>query len=76
MINIEITFDFPKCIEFHEAWLYCLTLTHNGHKDWRLPTFDEYIVTSDLRDCWYDDAFYDTGILKHTYPVRTKEAPL
>jgi hypothetical protein len=24
-----------------EAWLYCATLEHNGHRDWRMPTYDE-----------------------------------
>jgi hypothetical protein len=41
---IEIS-DKTACrkLGYNEAWLYCLTLNHNGHKDWRMPAqFDHY----------------------------------
>ena len=38
---IESARTSPGFLTFDEAWLYCLTLDHNGHRDWRMPTFDE-----------------------------------
>lgn len=26
-----------------DAWMYCLTLDYDGHKDWRMPTASETI---------------------------------
>ncbi len=33
----------PTRLTYDEAWLYCLTLEHNGHHDWRMPSYDERI---------------------------------
>jgi len=29
-------------LTYNEAWLYCITLDYDGHKDWRMPTSIEY----------------------------------
>ena len=42
----EITYDI--------AWLYCLTLVSNRHKDWRLPTGSEY-MNATFSFSWYED---------------------
>jgi len=33
----------PDYLTFEEAWLYCLTLEHNGRYDWRMPIYTERI---------------------------------
>jgi hypothetical protein len=40
----EMTFD--------EAILYCRFLEYNGHKDWRIPTADEYYTYARILG-WY-----------------------
>jgi hypothetical protein len=30
-----------KKLHYREAWMYCLTLSYNGHKDWRMPSYFE-----------------------------------
>ena len=40
--DIEFAPAVTEVMSFNQAWLYCLILSHNGHKDWRLPTRDEY----------------------------------
>lgn len=48
----------PDYLTFEEAWLYCLTLEHNGHHDWRMPTYIERINlgcfgTWDIMNKWW-----------------------
>jgi hypothetical protein len=38
---LEIGPCSPHKLILDEAWLYCITLEHNGHRDWRLPTWHE-----------------------------------
>jgi hypothetical protein len=40
---IESARPSPDRLTFEEAWLYCLTLEHNGHHDWRMPSYIERI---------------------------------
>lgn len=56
---------------YNEAWLYCLTLVHNRHKDWRMPTSDEYIFGDKIWG-WHDDDSRQTDIVvRHAVtPVR------
>ena len=64
-----------KEFNYDEAFLYCLTLTYNGHKDWRIPTRAEY----EHHDSIYATAWHDGRMhrganfdFKHiTQPVRT-----
>lgn len=41
-------------IPFDQAWLYCLTLNYNNHKDWRLPTRKEYTDTGLIGRNYFD----------------------
>lgn len=61
------------------AWLYCLTLVYNNHKDWRMPTWDEfgdvYSSTRPFGVGWcnedaYDDDDYETNRPDMVIPVR------
>jgi hypothetical protein len=73
MIDIH---DLGISTDYTTAWLICLTMEHNGHKDWRLPTWYDYINSAELHDCWYEDDFYTVYIGKNVFAVRSKEAPL
>jgi hypothetical protein len=53
---------------YDEAFLYCLTLDYNGHKDWRLPTPDEYNDSSAIF-CWYTTKSKSYS-KQHCLPVR------
>lgn len=35
-------------LSFDLAWLHCLTLNHNNHKDWRMPRLFEKCDDSNL----------------------------
>lgn len=39
MIELAPQSDF---MTYEEAVLYCMFCTHNGHSDWRLPTYAEW----------------------------------
>jgi len=67
---IEIGPQTKKKMSYDDAWLYCLTLTHNGYKDWRLPKILEYSSSSDFRLCWYEGDEYAGERHWHTVPVR------
>jgi len=38
---LEIGPCSSRTLILDEAWLYCITLEHDGHRDWRLPTLQE-----------------------------------
>ena len=39
---IELASLTENKMTYDEAILYCQFCNHNGHRDWRLPTRDEY----------------------------------
>lgn len=56
----DATFDIriaPKseiAMSYDEAVMYCFLFTHDGHKDWRLPTRSEYHGCQWIDgDTWY-----------------------
>jgi hypothetical protein len=51
MIEQALRTDYGMC--YDSAFVYCLTLDYNGHKDWRLPTLDEY-ASSNITRSWYE----------------------
>jgi hypothetical protein len=53
---IEYAPKIEKDMSHDQAWLHCLTLDYNGHKDWRLPTYREY-ETSKITMSWFEDRF-------------------
>lgn len=61
----------PHKVSYDEAWLYCMTLNHNGHKDWRLPTEYETGAIRSLMIWCNDDRFKDTRQQYVAVPVRT-----
>jgi hypothetical protein len=60
-------------LTYNRAFLYMLTCTHNGHNDWRFPTYQE---TYDIGIGWSwtdSPAFQDPDIdLMHLILVRDK----
>ena len=58
-----------NAMTYEEAAMYCFFLEHNGYRDWRLPTRDEYCQTSNLFG-WYTGrlGLEDTRLV---CPVRT-----
>lgn len=42
-------------MSYDEAIIYCFLCNYNGHKDWRLPTFEEYEMYSAFNEHWYID---------------------
>lgn len=69
-------YDSRISLDYNTAWLLCLTMVHDGYKDWRLPTWNEYLNSGNLNNCWYEDDFYTVYIEKNVIAVRTTEAPL
>lgn len=53
---------------YEEALLYCSFLAYNDHRDWRLPTAEEY-SENNMRLSWHDDWRIFRGTLLVT-PVR------
>ncbi len=65
-------------VKYDEAWLYCVTCTHDNKYDWRLPTHKEY-TDSPIMMSWFDcdDGYVQAPLYKcgfHVTPVRTKDA--
>lgn len=52
---IQYGIPLEKYVSYDTAFLYCLTLDYNGHKDWRLPTDLEQQDYSDANTFWYQD---------------------
>lgn len=55
------------------AFLYCLTLSHDGYKDWRFPTREEFNAHSNI---WYEGKNYTNSsgyAMWRVLPVRSKE---
>jgi len=54
-----------------EAWLYCITLEHDGHRDWRLPTWPE-MNSHQMRNYsgWTGPYRTNLRIQMLVYPVR------
>ena len=40
---IELAPQSEKIMTYEEALLYCSFLDHDGNRDWRIPTFEEWI---------------------------------
>ena len=41
-------------LKWDEAWLYCITLTHDNKYDWRMPTNQDAIQDSRTVMSWID----------------------
>jgi hypothetical protein len=54
---------------YDEAILYCQFCNHDGHIDWRMPTYMECAqAISILHNAWYIDML--SGLLWWSIPVR------
>lgn len=52
---IEFAPKSKHMITYEEAILYCQFLNYNGHRDWRMPTYDELDHHMTLSSWWVDD---------------------
>ena len=44
-----------RTMSYDDALLYCLFCRHNGHSDWRLPTYDEWHDINEIPwRVWYE----------------------
>lgn len=68
---IEIAPPSNNYMSFEDALLYCAFCTHNGHRDWRLPTAYEYQFNKKIFNSWYlDRDIFDMLDLWLVTPVR------
>lgn len=67
-MNIEVAPISKNEMTYEEAILYCQFLEHNGCRDWRLPTLDEYYLICTRSCSWFIDL--DTEQLWYVVPVR------
>jgi formylglycine-generating enzyme required for sulfatase activity len=59
-------------LTYNEAWLYCLTLSFDGRKNWRLPTQEEYdnYDTIKVHSCYeYGNDDYSKYMLRQVQAV-------
>jgi hypothetical protein len=56
------------------AFLYVITLVHNGHADWRFPTPDEWVNSPLGYMTWHqgriDNDRFSNNLSYRIYPVR------
>jgi hypothetical protein len=61
---------------YDEAWLYCITCTHNNKYDWRMIDYDEY-YDYNMNEILYGYGWVDDGSIQDEHdiviPVRTKD---
>ena len=69
---IELAPSSENRMTYNEAILYCQFLDYNGHRDWRLPTKEEYWDTSGLYG-WFSGVnhyLWDVDDIGFVTPVR------
>ena len=62
-----------NAMSYDDALLYCQFLEYDGHRDWRIPTVDEWSKTDDiaLMSWWIRDAdTIEDGVWLTVVPVR------
>ena len=69
---IEFAEILDQRVSFDEAWLHCLTLDYNGHKDWRMPTFNEYMIYGNVISESWDSSDIGNKDRYYIIPVRDK----
>lgn len=69
---IELAPRSKFLMSYEEAILYCQFLEHNGCRDWRLPTYDEWDTQSMDQLAWYRILADNSPVNVHWYvmPVR------
>lgn len=70
---IQLAPKSKNTMTYSAAILYCQFLDYGGHRDWRIPTYNEFVLAPSLTDCWFTcDQFLDesTGNEWRVIPVR------
>ena len=66
-----------KEMTYGEAILYCQFLEYNGHRDWRLPTQDEYLMDDEIvSGCWHIDWHIDWRTFRGTFSCTLLVTPV
>ncbi len=73
-LNMAVGIKSPQRMPYDEAFLYCMTSTENGYKDWRLPFEHETGDLITLLIWCNEDIFKDTENEFFAIPVRTIDA--
>ena len=72
-IMIDIAPSSSNTMTYEEALLYCQFLEYDGHRDWRMPTEEEWINLDhiELMSWWFDDInIKNDDIFLSVVPVR------
>ena len=74
---IELAPKSENHMTYGEALLYCQFLDYNGYRDWRLPTYDEYLCARTIMYAsleapgWWDGDTSAGGTINYrVQPVR------
>ena len=70
---IQIAPSSSDTMSYDEALLYCQFLEYDGHRDWRMPTMDEWTKSDDIKlMSWWirDPDTIEDGIWLTVEPVR------
>jgi hypothetical protein len=70
--TIEVAPYALNLMSYEEAVLYCQFCNHNGHNDWRMPTYQESVDYNFMGWGWYIEYnnYPDYNISRYTIPVR------
>lgn len=70
MHEIQIAVE-TEPLTYFQAEIHCLTLVHNGHKDWRLPTYSEFREhDSTVAGSWFQNETHQIRSMWPVTPVR------
>ena len=67
---IEVAPTSNEMMTYENAKLYVLFYKHNGHRDWRLPTLQEWLNHNPPLLGWEDYAEHSSDIVRYVTPVR------
>ena len=49
MDRVELGPVSSSNLTYDQAWLYCITLSHNGHKDWQMPSMGLWLSSHKIQ---------------------------
>lgn len=67
---IEVAPTSNEMMTYDHAKMYIMFYEHNGHRDWRLPTLNEWLNHNPPLLGWEDYAEHSSDIVRYVTPVR------